>query len=62
MRAGVIAIRADRAAVVEGDDAVAQQEPALLGVGGDDLGRHPVASAGGRALRIVRAGVASYPR
>jgi hypothetical protein len=48
-----VAVGKDRAAVVEDDDAVAQQAPALFGMGGPDVGAAGVGGDRGRTAGIV---------
>lgn len=48
-----MAVRKDCAAVVEDDDAIAQQPPALLGMGNPDMGAASVRGDCGRTAGIV---------
>jgi hypothetical protein len=48
-------VRQDLAGVVEQDDAVAQQAPALFGMAGNDLGGVTVDGVYGRATGLVDA-------
>jgi len=50
-----VPVRQDLAGVVEQDDTVAQQAPALLGMAGNDLGGVTVDAVDGRATRLVGA-------
>ena len=55
MRRDDAAVRQQLTGVVEHDDPVAQQDPALLGVGGQDAGRVVVGRLSRGAFGLVRA-------
>lgn len=56
-----LAVRQQGPGVVEGDDTVAEQAPALLGMGGDNTSRVAVHCVAGGADGLVRAGHMDAP-